>query len=68
MPDDIAVTGFDGIEEGQTLDRPLTTVRVPVEALCERALQILLSRVSGDRETPSQQIVVPTTLLVGETA
>lgn len=68
MPEDIAVMGFDGIEEGQMLDRALTTVCVPVQTLCERSLEILLSRIKGEEQTAPHQIVVPTSLLVGETA
>lgn len=67
VPEDVAVVGFDGLREGQTLDRPLTTVSTSTEALCRAALDLLLARIGGDRDTPPQRIVIPATLLVGET-
>jgi LacI family transcriptional regulator len=67
VPEDVAVVGFDGIEEGQLLDRPLTTVKVPVEALCKGALEILLARIEGESGA-AHQVTVPSQLLEGETA
>ena len=66
VPEDISVTGFDGIDEGQTLDRPLTTVRAPVESLCRRAVDTLLQRINGEGTKP-QNVVFPHSLIEGET-
>lgn len=68
VPEDVAVIGFDGIEEGQMLDRALTTVQVPIEALCRGALEVLLDRIENPAPTAPRQITVPTQFLVGETA
>ncbi len=67
VPDDIGIVGFDGIEEGQCLDLPLTTVSTPAQPLAEAAVALLLRRLTGDRETYPERIVIPTTLLAGKT-
>ena len=66
VPEDIAVTGFDGIEEGRCLDRPLTTVVTSGDALCRAATRILSDRLAG-RDVPAPQVVLPAVLSVGET-
>ena len=68
VPEDVAVIGFDGIEEGQMLDKPLTTVQVPIEQICRGALEILVARIEDSPSAAPRQIVVPTQLLEGETA
>ena len=73
VPEDVAVVGFDGINEGQLMDKPLTTVEMPIEEACERAVALLLKRVNEQSKAPSttrtrrQKIVIPTRLIVGET-
>jgi len=66
VPEDVAVVGFDGVEDSQYLEIPLTTVRTSGEVLCRHALQILSRRLAGDTSSPPQQIVLPTELLVGQ--
>lgn len=65
VPEDIGVTGFDGIEIGQCLDVPLTTVLSPPQPLA--AVGILCRRLSGDHEAPPEGFVIPTTLIIGKT-
>jgi LacI family transcriptional regulator len=66
IPQDIAVAGFDGIPESRFLDDPLTTVTMPHEEMCRVAVELLLSRLSGERTEP-RQVVVPTHLYIGGT-
>jgi DNA-binding LacI/PurR family transcriptional regulator len=81
VPEDVAVVGFDGIAEGQLLDKPLTTVEMPVEELCRRAVELLLLRIEekqkgtldDEKVVPSplakrKKIIIPTQLIIGETA
>lgn len=77
VPEDVAVVGFDGIDEGQLLDKPLTTVEMPIEEACRNAVALLLERIqqreaTGDKisktRVRSKKIVIPTRLLRGETA
>lgn len=68
VPEDIAVAGFDGIEEGQFLDRPLTTVVSPGVPIIETGLEFLTRRLDEKQEPlPPQQAVLPSTLHIGET-
>jgi len=67
IPTDIAITGFDGTEEGQCLDRPLTTVLTPAEDLCRQSCDILLKRINGDRSDQPIKLKVPARLIIGET-
>ncbi|MBC8104498.1 MAG: LacI family DNA-binding transcriptional regulator [Cytophagales bacterium] len=68
VPEDVAVVGFDGVVDGQFLERPLTTIRTSGEDLCRHAFDILSLRLRGDRETPPRQIVLPTELTIGGTS
>lgn len=69
VPEDIAVAGFDGIDEGHLLDRPLTTVVSPGVPMIENALDILTRRLNGQvgEEHSPQQVVLPSVLRIGET-
>jgi DNA-binding LacI/PurR family transcriptional regulator len=50
LPDDIAVIGFDGIEEGLYLETPLTTVALPIADLCQQGLHRLIQKLNDSRE------------------
>jgi DNA-binding LacI/PurR family transcriptional regulator len=67
VPEDVAVLGFDGIDEVRYLESPLTTIACSTETMCRTALEILLRRIGGDRDTPPRQIAIPTTLVAGGT-
>jgi DNA-binding LacI/PurR family transcriptional regulator len=45
VPDDVAIVGCDGIEDGEYLEVPLTTVVQPVAKVCELACQFLERRI-----------------------
>jgi len=67
VPEDIAVVGYDGIEEGQYLDKALTTVTYPIDVLAKTAIEMMVARLSGESEEESRRVVIPTTVVVGET-
>lgn len=67
VPTDIAVVGFDGIEEGQCLAKPLTTIVASNRDLARAALETLLMRVNGDQSTGAVHTIVPVKLAVGLT-
>jgi DNA-binding LacI/PurR family transcriptional regulator/serine phosphatase RsbU (regulator of sigma subunit) len=48
VPDRIAVTGFDDLQESQYTIPPLTTVRQPLYELGYRAVELLLARLQGE--------------------
>lgn len=44
VPDDCAIIGCDGIEDTEYLEVPLSTIALPVEAMCEAAWRLLARR------------------------
>ena len=48
IPEDIAVVGFDGIEEGQYVTPPLTTVNQPLAELGSRAVDAVVDPMDGE--------------------
>ncbi|MDX1931890.1 MAG: LacI family DNA-binding transcriptional regulator [Capsulimonadales bacterium] len=67
-PEDVALVGFDGNDDARYLDTPLTTVSMPTERLCQEALDLLLRRLREGADAPSAQILVPSELIIGESA
>ncbi|HEY0867597.1 MAG TPA: LacI family DNA-binding transcriptional regulator, partial [Fimbriimonas sp.] len=67
VPNDIAVTGFDGIDEVRWLARPLTTVAIPVEDMCVRAVKMLIERIEGFEGPRRHEMIVPQLRIGGTT-
>ncbi|HTX27559.1 MAG TPA: LacI family DNA-binding transcriptional regulator [Streptosporangiaceae bacterium] len=63
VPADIAVTGFDDIGVAHHVRPALTTVRQPMRALGEKAVQTLFDRVH-DRSAPRKSVVLPTEVVI----
>jgi DNA-binding LacI/PurR family transcriptional regulator len=69
VPDHVSVVGIDDINLAALLYPPLTTVRHPVKALSEAAVDLLVGRIEARERSPSRQIVFEPTLVVrGSTA
>lgn len=62
---DIAIVGFDGIDETAACPVPITTVRQPIEEMCSEAWRILKAQMA-DSSAPPQQVVLVPTLVVRE--
>ncbi len=56
IPDDVAVASFNDISVAQFLNPPLSTVRLPAEAIGETAVDLLVERIGG-REIAKQSIL-----------
>lgn len=68
VPEDVAVAGFDGIEEGRYEVTPLTTVECPVDQFCAAAIEVLQSNLTNISNRPEpRKICIPTRLIVGAT-
>ncbi|RPK91880.1 Catabolite control protein A [Streptomyces sp. ADI98-10] len=52
VPEDIAVTGFDGIPLSRIVRPPLTTVRQPIRRLGEQAVELLVQRLADPGRAP----------------
>jgi DNA-binding LacI/PurR family transcriptional regulator len=64
IPDDLAVVGYDGIEEGRFATPSLTTVAADKVAIGRLAVSVLLDRISGRRTGPPEWIKPSFDLLV----
>jgi LacI family transcriptional regulator len=61
VPTDIAVMGFDGLDEGVDMQPPLSTVTQPVADLGREAVRMLLSLIEDPDRAPAQRFL-PTRL------
>ena len=52
VPEDVAVTGFDGIAAGRVVRPPLTTVRQPMEQMGRTMVELLLDRLDHPEKPP----------------
>jgi LacI family transcriptional regulator len=64
VPGEVAVGGFDGMPSARYAVPPLTTVRVPVRDLADRAVRRLVARLGRQRGGgPPLQEVAPVELV-----
>src|SRR6266576_6129805 len=66
VPAEMAVAGFDDIPMARYMHPPLSTVRVSISALGERATDRLLEAVASRRKHKKRREVVPVTLVIRE--
>ena len=64
-PADVAVVGFDNLEDAATAQVPLTTVRQPIRQIGVIAVETLLDLIEN-RESAPQRVLLPTQLIVRE--
>jgi len=58
IPEDIAITGFDDVEETSLVTPPLTTVHQPLYEMGEKSVEMILSIISG-KDVP-EKVFLPT--------
>jgi DNA-binding LacI/PurR family transcriptional regulator len=68
VPEDVSVVGFDDIPEAAYFNPPLTTVRQNFEEVGQRSLALLLDRIAGRRDGPSDVVVEPELIVRQSTA
>lgn len=66
VPDDIAVIGFDDIPAAEQTHPPLTTVRIPLAELGQRAAELVLEIAHGSHQAGSE--VLPVQLIARASA
>jgi LacI family transcriptional regulator len=64
IPIDIGVVGFDDIFVSQYLTPPLTTVRVQIEEIGQKAADLLLKRIKNEDNSPKQTVNISTELVI----
>jgi DNA-binding LacI/PurR family transcriptional regulator len=67
VPDDVAVVGFDDSIVARHIDPPLTSVRQPLEEMGRTMAGLLLDEIA-ERGTGHREVVLPTQLVVRESA
>jgi DNA-binding LacI/PurR family transcriptional regulator len=68
VPDDVAVVGFDDIEDGQYSVPSLTTILPDKVKIGELAVSFLLGRIDGTRTGPPERVEVACHLIVRESS
>lgn len=66
VPDDVAVVGFDDIEDGRYHSPSLTTISPDKEWLADQTVTLLLERIAGSGEAARRNLTVPYTLEIRE--
>jgi DNA-binding LacI/PurR family transcriptional regulator len=66
VPGDMAVIGFDDIEDGRYSSPSLSTISPDKDWLADRAVSLLLERISGTGDPTPRDLAVPYTLEVRE--
>lgn len=61
IPDDVQVVGFDNIEDSQFCNPPLTTVKLPLEQMAQKTVELLLQIIDG-KEVP-EKTYLPTRVI-----
>lgn len=59
VPEDVAVAGFDDIEDGRFSIPTLTTIAPDKERIARLAVELLADRLSGDRDAPPRELTAP---------
>jgi len=68
VPDDVAVVGFDGLDEAEYSIPSLTTVDPGREWIAKTAVQTLLERIAGDAEAAPRTLLADFRILERESA
>jgi DNA-binding LacI/PurR family transcriptional regulator len=66
VPEDVALVGFDDIEDGRFSTPTLTTVRPDKQQIARLAVSFLLSRIADGLDTPPREVQVGYELAVRE--
>ncbi|MGB2568379.1 LacI family DNA-binding transcriptional regulator [Micromonospora citrea] len=59
VPEDVAVAGFDDIEDGRFSVPTLSTVSPDKEAIARLAVELLAGRLAGERAAPARELTAP---------
>jgi DNA-binding LacI/PurR family transcriptional regulator len=68
VPDDVAVVGFDDVEECLYTAPPLSSISPDKQAVAEAAVDLLVQRMDGTGPTQAQEVFPPYRLVVRESS
>ncbi|WP_394927583.1 LacI family DNA-binding transcriptional regulator [uncultured Robinsoniella sp.] len=63
VPQDISVAGYDDLIYSSMLETPLTTVKQPLEQICQRTVSIFLKQLT-DLETVTEKFLLKPSLII----
>ncbi len=66
VPDDVAVTGFDGVDIVNLVTPSITTIEQPRHMMGMEAAKILINKIEG--KNFEKKLILPTRLIVGESS
>lgn len=66
VPDDVSIVGFDDTAFAALAQPPLTTIRQPIPAMAEAAVELVVSKLKADPEADPIQREFPPELVVRE--
>ena len=66
MPDDVAVIGYDDIEDGRYSTPTISTIAPDKAGIAAAAVDRLLERIENHNDLPGKEIVCPYTLIPRE--
>jgi DNA-binding LacI/PurR family transcriptional regulator len=66
VPEDVAVIGYDDIEDGRYSNPPVTTISPDKKMIAETAVERLLNRIGSSAPVPGMEIRAPHRLVVRE--
>jgi len=64
---DLAVAGFDGVQDAKHSQPPLTTLDQPVYDIARQMTKMLLARIAGE-DLPEQRVILQPKLLIRESS
>jgi LacI family transcriptional regulator len=65
VPEDISVAGYDDLLYASLLETPLTTVQQPMEQMCKKAVELILSKIECPDDV-NEKIFIPPRLIIRE--
>jgi DNA-binding LacI/PurR family transcriptional regulator len=68
VPEDVSVTGFDDSPLIAFTDPPLTTIRQPVRAIGQVAVEALMEELCGTSAPHTEFVIMPELVVRGSTA
>lgn len=66
VPEDIAIVGFDDMEESKYLDVPLTTINLPRKEIAKKLVGVILGKIESKNGSQPQKIVIEPKLIIRE--
>lgn len=68
VPEDISVAGYDDLIYASLLETPLTTVQQPMEQMCRKAVELILSKIEKPDDINEKILISPRLVIRASTA